>query len=84
MFERLSLYEKDIPVTKEKEIDRKTNKYTESLVKNISQQFPHKSVTVLNAFKIFNLELLPTCLSSNWFKCFGLSEMEILATHYKI
>lgn len=37
MFERLSLYEKDIPVTKEKEIDRKTNKYAESLVKNISQ-----------------------------------------------
>lgn len=82
MFERLSLCEKDIPVTEEKEIDRKTN--AESIVKNISQRFPHKSVTVLNAFNIFNLELLPTCLSSNRFKCFRFSEMKILATHYKI
>lgn len=84
MFEQLSLCEKDISVTEEKEIDKKTNKYAESIVKNISQQFPHKSVTVLNAFNIFNLELLPTCLSSNRFKCFGFSEMKILATHYKI
>lgn len=84
MFERLSLCEKDIPVTEEKEIDRKTNKYAESVVKNISQRFPHKSVTVLNAFNIFNLELLPTCLSPNRFKCFRFSEMKILATHYKI
>lgn len=84
MFEQLSLCEKDISVTEEKEIDKKTNKYAESIVKNISQRFPHKSVTVLNAFNIFNLELLPTCLSSNRFKCFRFSEMKILATHYKI
>ena len=84
MFERLSLCEKDISITEEIGINRKTNKYAESVVKNISQRFPHKSVTVLNAFNIFNLELLPTCLSSNRFKCFRFSEMKILATHYKI
>ena len=39
MFERLSLCEKDIPVTEEKKIDRKTNKYAESVVKNIHNDF---------------------------------------------
>ena len=67
------------------EITTKTNRYAESIVENIVQRFPSKSVTALtNAFEIFNFELFPTSLSFNQFKCFDLSEIEILATHYKI
>ena len=46
-----------ISVTEEKEINRKTNRYAESIVQNIAQKLPNESVTVLNAFEIFNLEL---------------------------
>ena len=46
-----------ISVTEEIEINRKTNRYAESIVQNIAQKLPNESVTVLNAFEIFNLEL---------------------------
>ena len=78
----MSLCEKDISITEEMEINRKTN--AESLVENIAQRFPSESVTVLNALQIFNLKLFPTSISSNQFKRFGLSEIRIFTTHYKI
>ena len=59
---RLSLCEKDISITEEMEINRKSNWYAESLVENIAQRFPHASATVLNKFEIFNLELFPTSI----------------------
>ena len=84
LYGRLSLCEKDISITEEMEIKRKTNRYAESIVENIAQRFPHKSVTLLNAFEIFNLELFSTTISSTQFICFGLSVIKILATNYKI
>ena len=73
---RFSLCGKNISITEEKEISRKTNRYAESMIENITQRFPNKSITVLNAFEILNLELLPTSLSPNQSKCFGLNEIK--------
>ena len=64
-------------------LKKKQNRYAESIVENIGQRFLNESIFVLNAFKIFNLELFPTSLSCNPFKCFGLCEIKILATHDK-
>ena len=69
--------------TEEIEINRKTNRYPKSIVKNIAQIFPNES-TVLNPFEILNLEFFPTSLSSDQFKRFGLNEIQISATYYKI
>lgn len=45
---RLSLCEKDISITEEMEINRKTNRYAESLVENIAKRFPQDSAIVPN------------------------------------
>ena len=81
---RFSLCGKDRSITEEMEINRKTNRYAESIIENIAQIFTNKTVTVLNAFEIFNLQLFPPSLLFNQFKCFGFNEIKILATHYKI
>ena len=64
--------------------EKPTDTLNQSVVENIAQRFPHKSVTLLNAFEIFNLELFSTIISSTQFRCFGLSVIKILATNYKI
>ena len=54
---RLSLCEKDISITWEIEINRKDNRYAESIVEHFPQRFLNKLVTALNAFEIFNLRV---------------------------
>lgn len=72
--------QKDIP-NKEMKVNRIAKICDEWILESITHKFPEESMTILNAFVIFNLDKLSVDLSSNEFKCFGFHEAKIVANH---
>ena len=66
----------------ENNIRTNVQKYITSIKANISNRFPATSTTVLNAFSIFNVEVLPSNINSETFRFYGDMEVQALAEHF--
>ena len=58
-------------------------KYADSMCKNIEARFPKSSCKMLEAFSIFNIDLIPLC-STNAFKIYSNEEILTLETPMSI
>ena len=63
-------------------ITGRTEAYVNSICGNIDDRFPQDTTDVLSAFDVFNVESLPGDPSSQIFRMYGNSEMNMLADHY--
>ena len=68
--------------TAEARIQGFVHKYATSICANISARFPENSCKVLEAFKIFDVDVLPASPSSPSFRVHGEDGIVILAKHF--
>ena len=68
--------------TQEALIEKFVNKYATSICECITARFPKDSCEVLEAFSIFDVDLLPASSSSPLFSIHGENEVNILAKQF--
>ena len=68
--------------TPEALIEKFVNNYATSICESITAQFPKDSCEVLEAFSIFDVDLLPASSSSPLFSVHGENEVNILAKQF--
>ena len=73
----ISLSEED-----EKLIETFGTRYAQAISKNIEERFPKEALDILDAFSVFNAELVPSDTNSNTFSLYGNREIETLQNHY--
>ena len=66
----------------EKLIETFGTQYAQAISKNIEERFPKEALDVLDAFSVFNAELVPSYTNSNTFSVYGNREIETLQNHY--
>ena len=59
-----------------------TERYTRVALWNIDDRFLHNILGILDAFSIFNLDNIPTNVTSSEFSACGHSEINVLSNHF--
>ena len=65
----------------EETIHSMTERYTKTMLWNIDDRFSHV-LSILEAFSIFNLDNIPTNITSSEFSVYGHSEINVLPNHF--
>lgn len=66
----------------EDRIPKMVQKYVDSITENINSRFPKESCDVLEAFSIFDAELIPQSTSSSLFSIYGDTEVRLLGEQF--
>lgn len=79
---RFSALEIELTEFQEMRIKSFVTKYASSICKNIDNRFPKETCDALDAFSIFDLELLPPSSSNPMFAVHGIDEITVLSKQF--
>ena len=80
--ERLATCDISLSEEDEKLIETFGTRYAQAISKNIDERFPKEALDILDAFSVFNAELVPSDTNSNTFSVYGNREIEVLQNYY--
>ena len=61
-----------------------TRQYSNSIIKNLEEQFPKEVLNDLDVFSVLNVEQFPTNIHSLEFAIYGNDEIKLLSDHFQI